>query len=157
MYIYVLVSVCLRVCARRGACVCVCVCVCILTVYVELYGLCGVAARVARHARVLAVVGHAHIAQLQVRAALIGRQRLAHLVPRDRRRRVAKQHDAAERDVTAGESLQARTGIGYQRTDCMQARNNYYYKLISIAPIYSTESQSTSVAKEMSFHFSQLV
>jgi len=116
-------------------------------VYVELYGLCGVAARVARHARVLAVVGHAHIAQLQVRAALIGRQRLAHLVPRDRRWRVAKQHDAAERDVTAGERLEARTGIGYQRTHCMQARNNYYYKLISIAPINSTESLSTSVAK----------
>ena len=75
------------------------------TVYVDVGGLSGVAAGIASHARVFALVSHAHVTQRQLTVAIsdvvvIG-QPLAHLVPRDRGRRVAKQHDAHERDVTS--------------------------------------------------------
>ena len=95
---------------------------------IKLYGLSCITTCIACHTGVLALVIHADVIDWQVPVAVsdvvvIG-QSFAHLVPRDGGRRVAKQHDAHQCDVTAFQRLDVRTRVGYQRLHCNDDNNN---------------------------------
>jgi len=121
------------------------------TMNVKLGGLCSISSSIASHARVLPLIGHVDVIQCQVPVAIsnvvvIG-QSLAHLVPRDRGRRVAKQHDAHQCDVTSFEYLDAGAGVRDQRLYC----NNHNKEIVDsrLRPQWCFHLANVSEMEEM--------